>query len=362
MFGKTNDWMGKELPSNTIKRCFTMVGSVPQEVIAPDAEMFAYRWGGLHARAILQALREANDLDRIAAMFLLGCYHQLGEEAQRWAEGILHPFLESPDLLERGASAIPFAWRNERHVLPVLRTFLTESLFPQHPSPVAKPHVVLALCDDWRIDVVRLLGQWQIPSLLPVFCEVWLALVYLLEQQALLPRSQRGRHQKYLFDCIDHIAFALGQLDAFTVLDDLPLSELEKENALIHMACGHLWVQHPDQWMLDPEVNSSPLKTDHALAAAVVRVLEQQCGMSPSEGKHHLQQWFNTPQQLAILYGNPPNPKLAPLYREDILKLERAMEARRASTPATQPSVQPGKTETVDERNDDFSDLDLHDF
>jgi hypothetical protein len=176
----------------------------------------------LHARAIHQALREANDLDRIAAMFLLGCYHQLGEEAQRWAESILHPFRESPDLLERGASAIPFAWRNERHVLPVLRTFLTESLSPQHPSPVAKPHVVLALCDDWRIDVVRLLGQWQIPSLLPVFCEVWLALVSLLEQQALLPRSQRGRHQKYLFDCIDQIAFALGQLDAFAVLDDCP--------------------------------------------------------------------------------------------------------------------------------------------
>jgi len=361
MFGKTNDWMEKELPSNTIKRCFTMVGSVPQDVIAPDAEMFAYRWGGLDARAIFRALREANDLDRIAAMFLLGCYHQLGEEAQRWAESILHPFLESPDLLERGACAIPFAWRNERHVLPVLRTFLTESLSPQHPSPVAKPYVVLALCDDWRIDVVRLLGQWQIPSLLPVFCEVWLALVSLLEQQALLPRSQRVRHQKYLFDCIDHIAFALGQLDAFAVLDDLPLSALEKENALIHMACGHLWVHHPDQWRLFPEANLH-LKTDHDLAAAVVRVLEQQCGMSPSEGKHHLQQWFNTPQQLAILYGNPPNPKLATLYREDIIKLERAIEARRASTPATKPSVQPSKTETVHEQDDDFSDLDLHDF
>lgn len=317
--------------------------------------------GGLHARAIHQALREANDLDRIAAMFLLGCYHQLGEEAQRWAESILHPFRESPDLLERGASAIPFAWRNERHVLPVLRTFLTESLSPQHPSPVAKPHVVLALCDDWRIDVVRLLGQWQIPSLLPVFCEVWLALVSLLEQQALLPRSQRGRHQKYLFDCIDQIAFALGQLDAFAVLDDLPLSAPEKENALIHMACGHLWVHHPDQWRLVPEANLH-LKTDHDLAAAVVRVLEQQCGMSSSEGKHHVQQWFNNPEERAILYGNPPNPKLAPLYREDIIKLEHAMEARRASTPATTSPVQPGETEVIHERNDGFSDLDLHDF
>jgi hypothetical protein len=222
--------------------------------------------------------------------------------------------------------------------------------------------VVLALCDGWRVDVVRLLGQWQIPSLLPVLCEVWLALVSLLEQQALLPRSQWGRYQTDLFDCINQIAFALGQLDAFAVLDDLPLSALEKENALIHMACGHLWVQHPEQWRLVPELNRSPLKTDHDLAAAVVRVLEHQCGMTSSEGKHHVQQWFNNRRERAILYGNPPNPKLATLSREDIIKLERAIEARRASTPAAKPSVHPGETEAVHELDDDFSDLDLHDF
>jgi hypothetical protein len=84
--------------------------------------------------------------------------------------------------------------------------------------------------------------------------------------------------------------------------------------------------------------------------------------MSSSEGKHHVQQWFNNPEERAILYGNPPNPKLAPLYREDIIKLEHAMEARRASTPATTSPVQPGETEVIHERNDGFSDLDLHDF
>jgi hypothetical protein len=38
------------------------------------------------------------------------------------------------------------------------------------------------------------------------------------------------------------------------------------------------------------------------------------------------------------------------------------MEARRASTPATTSPVQSGEAEAVDEWDDDFSDLDLHDF
>jgi hypothetical protein len=308
-------------------------------------------------------LHEAKDLDRLAAIFLLGCAYQLGQEAKVWADEVVLPLLESPDLLERGACAIPFAWRNERQILPVLSAFLTESLFQDVLSVPAELATCVALCDYWRIHVVKLLGQWRIPSLIPLFCEVWLAVIAVLQHATTpLPPHQR-RMNNFLFESIDEIAFALGQVDAFAALDELPISSAEKRLARFHMVCGHLWVHHPEQWRLRPEANYTFLLDDPSWRAEIARLLNEHGESVSLEEEPHLpQQVWHWMKERSGLYEGPPNPKLATLYREDILKLERAMEARRASIPATTSPVQPGETETVDELDDDFSDLDLHDF
>jgi hypothetical protein len=167
----------------------------------------------------------------------------------------------------------------------------------------------------------------------------------------------------FLFESIDEIAFALGQVDAFAALDELPISSAEKRLARFHLVCGYLWVHHPEQWRLRPEANYTFLLDDPAWRAEIVRVLKEHGELVSQEEEPHLpQQVWHWREERTILYEGPPNPKLATLYREDILKLERAMEARRASTPATTSPVQSGEAEAVDEWDDDFSDLDLHDF
>jgi hypothetical protein len=185
-----------------------------------DIARFAERWGGLDQETFLRAYEHGSQEEHLIALFALG----LAPETPHLE--LIRPLLQSSDPFERWASALILGENHDEQALPVLVELLTE-------IPDAPPGSVTSLFDYWRMSVASCLGNWQQPVLAPAFREAYRLG---LQRTNILSSEQIELHEWFL----GHLAYALGQIEAFGALWGLPLTEVQQRVAMVHLTCGFL--------------------------------------------------------------------------------------------------------------------------
>ncbi|GCE12013.1 HEAT repeat domain-containing protein [Tengunoibacter tsumagoiensis] len=190
------------------------------ELIFEAMDAFALRWGGLSDATFLRVLREAQGADRLVALFAIGHSH-LPE-----ADEVLLPFLESPDLFERCASANCLALRKNERALPVLEEyFRTECPVDEMGLP---PREVLYWYDHQKVYLTRFFATWGSPEVVPILRRY---LFHLWE-----------KHPRYGPDneIQDVLMYTLGRRGAMGVCHGMPLPGLYRRLAMVYLALGAL--------------------------------------------------------------------------------------------------------------------------
>lgn len=206
-----------ELPAY-VKYAFSAI-----EVLSVDDEYqwdFARRWGGLSLAIFARALREGDRHDQQVSAFAIG----YSESA--WARDLLLPVLHSEFPEVRWAAALMLGQRREEAAFPVLIKMLQEFL-PPHGS----------VDHDWydvqHMHVARLLGSWGKREAIQPLHDT-LALLWQVEQQR-PPYEDVQMWSHYQ----DAMVYALGQLEAFDVLDDLDVSPERKRFWMVTLVMGY---------------------------------------------------------------------------------------------------------------------------
>ena len=200
------------------------------EEVGKAIEAFAHRWGGLSDETFLQVLKQAQDRDRLVAIFAVG-HSSLPQAAD-----VLAPFLNSASLLERYAAAIVLGLRRDERSLPVLE----EYILADEP--------VIAVEDSHQGQTTqRLQPEAQIwfgryrPAIAGLFATFGPASVGTVLRKAFLKyweEEQKKPSPNYRLP--DGLLYALGKRGDFGVLQDLSLPDFQRHLALIYLALGAL--------------------------------------------------------------------------------------------------------------------------
>lgn len=285
-------------------------------------ETFSSRWNGLDQEALAHALAAGGHVDRLFAILALG--HMRTPETH----ALLLPLLQSPDPLERWASATVLAQVGEQQTLPVLCAMLTEFLPTQldeyFAATAALPYEnqrsygprLLGMLGDVRAvpalrqalyHVVRLIGQSHIsddhqmlddqsgisfdkgPEIRPTSLAGSGALS---DTEASTPADALVYRQGHawapggfdiraplldnLLDYLDEIVYALGRLSASGVLTGLWVKESHLQVWTVHLAVGYL--HGGPSWL-----RGFGLDLDPGLKADIGSLLEHYFGLTQEE-------------------------------------------------------------------------------
>lgn len=216
---------------------------------------FVERWGDVDEGALLRALQEGTEDDRLFALFAVG---YMGSE-----ETLAHlvPLLEGDNALERWAAATCLAQHGEKRAIPVLCTMLTEFL----PETLSDYLAADSPFEDQRSYASTLLGGCEDVSVVPALCHALQRVARLLAQSgssasesAWEDRAASGGApddevrlgaeavHSYaamldnLIEYRDDIIFALGRLGAVGALTGLIMPVEQMQIAMVHLLLGHL--------------------------------------------------------------------------------------------------------------------------
>lgn len=247
---------------------------MPDELRDQRVGAFVLRWGGVDVSAFKRALQEGKGTDRLFAIFALGYL------APPEVEELLVPFLHSSIRKARWASAIVLGERKHGQAFAPLQEMLGEDM-KYHPPHAEKDliRIVYEAADeasrrfgsraDWerivdpaliaawneqqayfgeynwhlihRLTITHLLGTWGDPQAIPAIIQT-LRMCWEVEQ---LPRFQgrpSGGFGETWHQLEDDLAYALGQLKAWNVLNELDLPPVHFQIARMFFVFGSLQV------------------------------------------------------------------------------------------------------------------------
>ena len=280
-----------ELPEFVVEAAKETSHEDPGQVIRP----FLTTWGGYSVDVLQRALSEGSGDDRIFAITALGLL-----DSSDQVESLLLPFLQSEDDKERWASAIALGRHKNEHVFFLLQRMLIEDIFKHDDFPLF----------DWqlyrRCTIALLLGAWERPEAVVALCHAF-HVCWEIEQQSNLSaepeRVDEYKHWWHFFE--DHLAYALGQLEAWGAISTLGLSTAHIRVAIIFTVLGSLHIdtqkifaQGRAPYIFDR--SHYPSSTLSAFASypdppffvkpeAVARILQERFGLSETEQVQYIQ-------------------------------------------------------------------------
>lgn len=227
-------------------------------------ESFVGRWGGIDDMTLLHVIQVAHGPDRLVAIFAIG--HRTLTQTQ----DLLLPLLESPDQLERCASACCFALKRDERAIPVLLDMLV------HDPPTDKRGWSEPGADPWyysfRGRIARLFATWGPPTVVPVLRH---AFVLLWE------REQHGRRNEFDYWYQDATLYAIGRRGALGALSGMALPVSRLRLALVFLALGYV---RADERFDDLH---REMLLDRELRLEVARVLQEHFGLSVEESQEY---------------------------------------------------------------------------
>jgi hypothetical protein len=211
---------------------------MPTHVLVEEINRLIRQWGHFTKDTCKEMLQKGNEQERLFALFLLDSFASTDDEL------LFIPFLQSPLRKERWVSAIILGTKKNERALFTLFELIAEGLALHPPSEEVKQKPSDQTSDDtqsnlggyqneylWymlhRFRAILLIGSLgdlrAIPSLVHTF-SVSRGLECVLNTQQEAPFW----FYEYLYKLQDHIAYSLGQLDAWNALDvlDLPIRRL----------------------------------------------------------------------------------------------------------------------------------------
>lgn len=203
------------------------------EEVAKAIDAFAQRWGGLSDEIFVHVLKQAQDRDRLAAIFAIG-HGSLPQAAD-----LLAPWLKSPDVLERYATAIVLGLRRDERALPMLKEYLlADEPILEIESPQGKrirgiqpkAQIWFGRYRPYIAGVLATFGPTPIIEVLrTAFLKYW-------------KQEQKASSPNYRLP--DGLLYALGRRGALTALQGVVLPEPHQRLAMIYLVLGAL---HADE-------------------------------------------------------------------------------------------------------------------
>lgn len=244
-----------------------------------QVEAFASRWGGLELEHFRQALQNGEGDDQVLAMFALGL------TATVEAADLLVPFLSQGLRRQRWASALCLSLMHDPRVFAVVEELLLDGLDGEEYAQALQERdwdllFELDWCGVMRWYEIQLLEHWETPTLCVTLKQAFAAL-WQMQQYPHIYRFAQA-------ETYDALAYALGQRDDFTIVDELDLPPAHRALAMLYLALGHLHLSAGGSTGLmllpGPLVGlPSRLVSDKAWQEAVAGELASRFGLSTEE-------------------------------------------------------------------------------
>lgn len=238
------------------------------EEAAKAIEAFVQRWGGLSDEVLVHVLKQAQDRDRLTAIFAIG------HSSLPYAADLLAPLLESPDLLVRCATAIVLVLRRDERSLPALEEYLladapiVEAEHPRHGKIRRVQPEATMWFHAYRQFIVGIVADFGPTSMTAVLRKAFLK--YWEEEH-------KSFHPYY--NACDGLLYALGRRGALACLHGIALPDLHQHLTMIYLAFGTLYADDRfDNLYHEMLVN-------HELRQEVASVCMTHFGLSEQEAK-----------------------------------------------------------------------------
>lgn len=329
---------------------------------AEEITAFVEHWGSVDADACKRALAGENVYERLFALFALGAL------APTEVEALLLPFLHSPVRKERWASAIVLGRYKHEQAFPLLLAYLPEqlaytpfaapdediSLDPVEMTSEAHEHVSETewyFLHEWyslhRYEIALLLGAYGDPRAIPV-------LTHTFQTGLMLEFAPPGWVSDEWYNLEDRLAYALGQLGAWHVLDELALPPKRLLIARMYLLLGSLRanilflfsldglsllcnsMERPEHfievemWVRESMVRSpaqrKALRELPSLVLPICEVLQERWHFTQEECRTAFRNFF-------LWYGERffgPLPETKPLRRSDLIEAKKRQRQRDA--------------------------------
>jgi hypothetical protein len=257
-----------------IQRAFTNTW-IHDHAYANIIDSFIEHWGSLDTQAFIRAIRNGEGRERLFAMFALA------EQPKPGIEEVYFPFLNSSSQEERWTSLICLGRLKDERVFPALLQLLLEA----HQMYFWRP-----VYDDdslWfhrqHCNLIRLLGAWGKEQVVPALRQT-LHTVWQCEHQPGPFDGRWGCRWDDLHVLEDHLAYALGALEAWGALTDLQLDTKHRNWIIHYMILGHLQVPL-DRWTnaLWYAVDTYPSFVSIEEGKHIKRILTQRFGLTEEE-------------------------------------------------------------------------------
>lgn len=205
---------------------YDILGEAPpyQYWIEKALRDFEKRWGGFEEAIFLRVLHEGKRADRLVAIFAIGY-----NPAMPQATDLLLPFLSSPDLLERCATACMFALRRDERAFPTLEEDLLHAELEDDLGEY--PTEANVWYDSYQCRIANLLATWGPSSVVTILKQSFLNLC--------------KREEKYAGNVYDHstqdaLCYALGRRGALGAFHGIDLPAQRRRLTLDYLALGYL--------------------------------------------------------------------------------------------------------------------------
>lgn len=248
------------------------------EEAAKAIEAFTQRWGGLSDEVFVHVLQQAQDRDRLAALFAIG------HSSLLHAADLLAPFLASPDLLVRCAAAVVLELRRDERSLPVLEEYLladAPTLEAEGPRLGGKIRRIQPEAEMWfyayRQFIVGIVADFGPASMTAVLRKAFLK-YWEQEQKASFQPNYR---------VIDGLLYALGRRGALASLHGIALPNLHQRLAMIYLALGVLRADERFDHLYRGNLHHEML-VNCALKQEVASVCMTHFGLSEQQAKQYV--------------------------------------------------------------------------
>lgn len=201
------------------------------EEVTKAIEAFAQRWGGLSDEVLVYALVQAEDRDRLTAMFAIG-HSTLPDAAD-----LLVPWLVSSNVLERCAAAIVLGLRHDERVFPVLEDYLLidmPTVEIEDPRTGKNIQRVQPEAEGWFNSYRRYIAG--------VCATIGPASLTAVLRDAFLKHWKRKRQNAWSKDYsfTDSLLYALGRRGALDILGGMDMPDFHRRLSTIFLVLGAL--------------------------------------------------------------------------------------------------------------------------
>ena len=203
---------------------------------APLARSFFQQWGDFTPATLLHVAQHEEGYQKLFAITALGML-----ESQE-ADPLLLTFLDSDNLKEHWTSAIALGRHKHEAVFSLLQEFLIEGIKDYEQTTNIDE---LACFNDypWRMArrqiIALVLGSWGNPLAIEGLRRAFVICREIDGQQSY---STSGTREEWWHALLDHLAYALGQLGAWSVIRQLGLPQVHLEVACVYTVLGALRV------------------------------------------------------------------------------------------------------------------------